>query len=392
MKTPLRILHVITGISRGGAENHLRDLVRHQRACGFAVTVAYLRECHYWAAALRDIGAEVQYLGLRFYGDLRPLVKLRRVLRSGRFDLVHAHLPPAELYARLALLGSSGLPLIITKHNEERFCPLPGKRLLGRWVGRRAARVIAISEAVKRYMAGDGLGLDARKLHTIHYGIDAAGFDLGRAEAAALRKEWGIAADALVIGFVGRLVPQKDLGTLLRGMAKFAQESPQARLVIVGTGTVEAEMRALAEELQIAGRIVWAGFRDDIRAVMSAFDIFALTSIFEGFGLVLLEAMSCRCAVVATRVGAIPEVLGEAGLVIAPGSPEAVAAAFHRLSDEITRTQLGEAGHARVLGEFTLEKMCQATDALYAQCVRAPGLDAGSQPDRPSSACPEAVG
>ena len=370
----MRVLHVITGINRGGAENHLLDLVRHQRARGFAVTVAYLRECHYWAAALRELGAEVQHLGLRFYGDLRPLVKLRRVIGSGGFDLVHAHLPPAELYARLALLGAQALPLLITKHNEERFCALPGHRLLGRWVGRRAARVITISAAVKRYMAGDGLGLDARKLHTVHYGINAAGFDLGRAEAAALRNEWGIAADALVIGFVGRLVAQKDLGTLIRGMAKFAQESPKARLVIVGTGAVEAEMRALADELQIAGRIVWAGFRDDIRAVMGAFDIFALTSIYEGFGLVLLEAMACRCAVVATRVGAIPEVLGEAGVVIAPRSPEALANAFHRLSDGAVRRPLGEAGRARVLGEFTLEKMCQATDGLYARCVGNEGV------------------
>src|SRR4030095_7545407 len=123
MKTAHHILHVITGIDRGGAENHLFDLVRHQRASGMAVTVAYLRGNGYWAAPLRALGAEVQPLGLRFYGELKPLVRLGWLLRRTEFDLVHAHLPPAELYVRLALLGINRqtVPVLITKHNEERF-------------------------------------------------------------------------------------------------------------------------------------------------------------------------------------------------------------------------------------------------------------------------------
>jgi glycosyltransferase involved in cell wall biosynthesis len=196
--------------------------------------------------------------------------------------------------------------------------------------------VIAISDAVKRFMAGAGLGLDARKLHKIYYGIDAAKF--GEAQdtyARPLNHEWNIPNDALVIGFVGRLVEQKDIGTLLRGMARFAAESPKARLVIVGTGQAETAMRRLADELRISDRIVWAGFRDDIRRVMGSFDIFALTSIYEGFGLVLLEAMASRRA--ATRVGAIPEVVGTTGLLISPRSPDELAAAFHQLSNHSLR-------------------------------------------------------
>ena len=358
-----RILHVITAIGRGGAENHLVDLVRHQRACGHAVTVAYLRGNGYWAETFREMGATVHDLGLRCYGDWRPLRKLRRVIDDGAFDLVHAHLPPAELYVRFALFGSA-LPMLITKHNEERFCRLPGHRLLGRWVGARAAHIITISDAVKRYIAGNGLGLDARKLHTVYYGIDAGEF--GGMDGGSLREEWGIPRDALVIGFVGRLVEQKDIGTLIRGLAQF----PKARLVIVGTGPVEAAMRRLAEKLGVTDRIVWAGFRDDIQRVMSAFDIFALTSIYEGFGLVLAEAMASRRVIVATRVGSIPEVVGETGLLVNPRSPGELAAAFQQLSDRSLRERLGEAGRQRVLDEFPLERMWQATDSLYEQCLR----------------------
>jgi glycosyltransferase involved in cell wall biosynthesis len=378
MKTALHVLHVITGIDRGGAENHLLDLVKHQRASGVAVTVAYLRGKGYWRAAFEAVGADVHPLGLRFYGDLRPLLRLGRLIHSAEFDLVHAHLPPAELYSRLALLGISRktLPLLITKHNDERFCDAPGKKVLGRWVARRAERLIAISDAVKGYMCGSGLGVEQRKLQTIYYGIDAARFGQSpRAPAACLRKQWGIAAEELAIGFVGRLVPQKDIGTLIRGFALFAATFAEAKLVIVGSGPLNEELRRSADELGISGRIVWAGFRDDIVTVMSAFDIFALTSIYEGFGLVLLEAMASRLPVVATRAGAVAEVVadGETGILAGPRRPEEVAAAFHKLRDGRLRTRFGEAGRARVLREFTLNKMWQQTDALYARCVR-PGV------------------
>ena len=221
---------------------------------------------------------------------------------------------------------------------------------------------------------GSGLGVEQRKLQTIYYGIDAARFGQSpRASAACLRKQWGIAAEELAIGFVGRLVPQKDIGTLIRGFALFAATFAEAKLVIVGSGPLNEELRRSAEELGISGRIVWAGFRDDIVTVMSAFDIFALTSIYEGFGLVLLEAMSSRLPVVATRAGAVAEVVadGETGILVGPRRPEEVAAAFHKLRDGRLRTRFGEAGRARVLREFTLGKMWQQTDALYARCVRA---------------------
>jgi glycosyltransferase involved in cell wall biosynthesis len=389
----MRVLHVITGIDRGGAEGHLFELVRHQRASGMTVAVAYLRGQGYFSGALRGLGAEVHPMGLRFYGDPRPWLRLRQLTSGGDFDLLHAHLPPAELYARLALLGLDALPVIITKHNDERFSPGPFQRPLGRWVGKRAGHVIAISGAVNRYMAGPALGLDAGRLSTIHYGIDAAPFAaVADAEVAALRGAWGLARDALAIGFVGRLVEQKDLDTLLGAFALFAPRCPQARLVIVGRGPLDSRLRRRALELAIDDRVVWAGFRDDIAAVMAAFDIFALSSKYEGLGLVLLEAMAARRPVVATRVSAIPEVVadGETGILVGPGDPEALAAAFERLQDHALRARLGEAGRLRVLGRFTLEQMCRATDELYAACVRARSSrhavqDSGVAPARASA-------
>ena len=352
----MNILHVITTINRGGAENHLLDLVKGQRADGKSVSVAYLRGGGYWAEAYRAMGVEVHDLSLKYYGQLAPLSKLRRVIRGSEFDIVHAHLPPAELYTRLALMGTGrSLPLVISKHNDEGFYRGPGERLMGRWVARRAAHVIAISQAVNRFMAGPGLGIDAQKLQSIYYGIDAERFaNDSSVKRAELRKQWGIPGGALVVGFTGRLVPQKDLPTLIRGFALFSSQFSNARLVIVGIGQLETELKQCAEEAGVAERIVWAGFRDDIPAVMSAFDVFALTSHYEGFGLVLLEAMASRLPVIATRVSAIPEVVieGETGLLVSPHAPEELASAFCKVCDQSFRRRLGDAGRQRVLGQI----------------------------------------
>ena len=380
MRADLRILHVITAFDRGGAENHLADLVRHQRDCGMHVTIAFLRGRGSLGAAMKELGAEVHNLALRFYGDPRPLVRLRKLIKRGAFDLVHAHLPPAELYVRLALLGhsSAALPLVISKHNDCPFHSLPGELAMARWVAKRASVVIAISGAVHRYMAVRGIGAPPCRSVLIPYGIDVAPFEQVAPEAVVrLRQEWGAERDTLVIGFVGRLVEQKSIETLIRAFAILARQyAGDARLAIVGDGPLRASLQRCASESGIAQHVVWTGFREDVPTVMKAFDIFALTSVFEGFGLVLIEAMAARRPVVATSVSAIPEVVadGETGLLARPRDPQSIAAALLGLRDGAVRARMGAAGYRRVFEHFTLERMWEATDAVYAHCLRPCGF------------------
>jgi len=286
-------------------------------------------------------------------------------------------LPPAELYTRLALLGTPAitLPLVISKHNDCRFHALSGELPMERWVARRASAMIVISSAVRRYMTARGVGGAPCRMETIPYGIDVAPFERVSAEAgAALRREWGVGSGTLVIGFVGRLVEQKSIDTLIQAFALFLQRQRcDAKLVIVGDGPLMPVLRRCADQAGIAPHVVWAGFREDIPLVMRAFDVFALTSIFEGFGLVLVEAMAARRPIVATRVSAIPEVVvdGETGLLAEPRSSESVADALAQLADGALRAQLGAAGYRRAFEHFTLERMWQSTDDVYAHCLRA---------------------
>jgi len=370
----VRILHVITTVNRGGAENHLVDLCQGQVSAGHDVAVAYLKGDHYWRAELERMGGRVEFLGLKRYGDLAPISRLRRMMRAFSPDVVHAHMPPAELYARLALVISPARrpAFVISKHNDEPFFRGPGHKFLGAWVAKRADGIIAISDAVNRYTR-EGRGTSRAILKTVHYGINPEPFQTVSADdAAAVREAWHIPRDAWVTGTVARLVPQKALHVLIEGYARYRAEATRpSRLVLVGRGPLEDELKARAQELGIANEIVWAGFREDIPAVMQAFDLFALTSSYEGFGLVLLEAMSAAKPVLATKVSAIPEIVkdNETGFLCQPGDASSVASALAKFESADTRAKMGTAGLQRAQASFTLARMNSETESLYRMSI-----------------------
>jgi glycosyltransferase involved in cell wall biosynthesis len=191
-------------------------------------------------------------------------------------------------------------------------------------------------------------------------------------EAAAVREDWHIPPDAWVIGTVARLVPQKALHILIEGYARYRGRATQpSRLVLVGRGPLEDELKSQAQELGIADEIVWAGFREDIPAVMRAFDLFALTSSYEGFGLVLLEAMSAAKPVLATKVSAIPEIVedNETGLLCRPGDTSSIADALAKFESAGTRRKMGDAGLRRAQTSFTLARMNSEIESLYRMSI-----------------------
>ena len=372
-----RVVHVITQIVRGGAENHLIELVRWQVAHGCALTVAYLKDVPYWDREMERLGVTVVPLGMRFYGDPLPLLRLRRVLARARPDVVHAHLPPGELYARAALVGPrlGALPFVISKHNDTPFREGDPRLVLplARWVGRRAGAMITISDAVRRRVVREGLVASPERAVTVPYGLDASPF-LARDEAAVarLRAEWGVPEGAVLFGTVARMIPQKSLATLLDGFARLRAAHPGTplRLALVGRGALEPELRARAEELGIMDACVWAGFREDIVDVMHAFDVFVLTSLWEGLGLVLLEAMAAARPVVASAVSAIPEIVldGQTGRLFAPGDPAALAAAMAEMLDPARRRAHGAAGRERACS-YSIPRMGAAIADLYQRVI-----------------------
>jgi glycosyltransferase involved in cell wall biosynthesis len=370
------VLHVITTINRGGAENHLVELIGGQCSNGWKVTVAFLKGDAYWSAALRSLGVQVIHLSLERYGDLTPWLRLRRLIQALRPAIVHAHLPPAELYARLALLGVRPSPVfLITKHNDKPFFSAPGANGLARWVARGARRIIAISDAVNQYMR-ERTHIPASMLVTVHYGIDVAPFlGVSEEQRAATRASFGCPSDSMLIGTVARLVPQKGLHILLDGYARYRATANRAsRLVLVGAGPLLTPLSQQAESLGIRNHVVFAGFRDDIPYVHAALDLFVLTSVHEGFGLVLLEAMAAGRPILATKVGAIPEVVidGETGYLVEPRAPEQLASCMQACEDRDRRQIFGHAGRNRAVEVFGLQRMIARTMDIYSACIVSP--------------------
>lgn len=367
----MRILHVITALNRGGAENHLADLVRGQLAAGHRVGVAYLKGDGWWAESLRTAGADIVELGMRWWLDPRVLRRLIAAVRRFRPEVVHGHLTPAEPYAWAAhAFAAHHAVFVVSKHNDDPCGLERGYRPVTRCVTTRADRVIAISAAVARFLPP--LGVDAGRIHVVHYGLDAAVWmQPDRSAVARLRAQWG---GTVVIGCVARLVPQKALDILLAGFARAA--TAEWRLVLVGSGPLEGSLRAEAQRLGIAAQTVWAGQRSDMPEVMGSFDALALTSIYEGLGLVLLEAMAAGRPVVASAVSAIPEIVGDdgaAGILVPPRDPEALAGALRRVIDPAVAAAMGAAGRRRVAERFSLANMVAATDAAYAKALTCAG-------------------
>ena len=369
----MKVVHVITTINRGGAENHLSALVTEQVKQGLDVTVIYLKGDGYWTKYFESLNVKTICLGLKYYGHINPLIKLIAALKEITPDIVHAHMPPAELYARTAMLFSFKAPtFIISKHNDEPFYKGPFSGILGRWVARRAKKVIAISDSVNQYMLSN-LSLPPSKVRTIHYGIDTVPYEnITPSETEKLKTElFGTANDVMIIGTIARLVPQKSLHTLIQAYAEFRKiATVKSKLVFVGNGPLEAELKRLSLQLDVENAITWLGFREDIPKVLSTFDIFTLTSIYEGFGLVLLEAMAAAKPIVASKVSAIPEIVSnETGHLVAAQDVAGFCQAFKAIENESIRKSLGTAGLQRAKKHFTLEAMSRKTLALYEEIL-----------------------
>lgn len=371
----MKVLHVITSICRGGAENHLTVLAIEQAKQKISVTVAYLKSEPYWLNTLEKNHVRVVSLDMGYYGDIKPIIKLRSLIHKLQPDIVHAHLPPAEIYTRIALLGISAkkLPLIISKHNEGDFYNGFGHRYLGSWVAQRAKHVISISDAVKNNQCINYLDFPPDKVTTIYYGIDPTPYENAYDEdIKKIRSIWFVNDDTYLIGTIARLVPQKSLHTLLEGFSFYLKMATKpAKLVIVGVGHLESELKKQATELGIQEQVIWAGFREDIHLVINALDVFTLTSVYEGLGLVLLEAMAAGKPIVASNVSAIPEVVsnGMTGILFTPSNPMQLAEALKFFENQNNRLSFGNTGKDKVKKHFTVDNMIARTLAVYNACI-----------------------
>ena len=295
----LNVIHCITTISRGGAENQLLILAREQVKNGRNVSVVFLKGDPELKSEFVKVGANVIEI-LTNKSIIHQIIILKKYLQNKKV-IIHAHLPRAELVASLACGNNK---LIVSRHNTEQFFPKAPKilsRTLSIFVTHRAAKCIAISEAVKDFLLLEREVFTKDKISIVYYGYD------NKNVSVSIKKQNRL---NFTIGNIGRLVAQKDQKTLLLAFAEFLEYYSLSKLIIIGVGELKSDLQKLARELCIDESIVWIDRTNDVEKYMNEMDLFVLTSKYEGFGMVLLEAIQNNLPILASNNSAIPEVLG----------------------------------------------------------------------------------
>ncbi len=346
----MRILHVITTIERGGAENQLLVLVREQIRQNLEVEIIYLKGENELENDFRILGAVVKNASTS-KNLAYQFLALYRNTRDASL-VVHAHLPRAEL---LVALTKPKATFVISRHNAEPFFPgAPGwiSKKLSRFVSRRASRIIAITQTVKDYLVESGEVPEQRQISVVHYGYPQE-VDIN------LRKSM-----SGKIGTLSRLVPQKDLPTLLRAFEIVLHDQNHLVLEIYGEGPERKNLENLSNELGIRSSVKLLGKTDRVETVMRDFDIFVLSSRYEGFGLVLLEAMSNKVPIISSKSDAAVEVLGiDYPLFFEIGDFESLANLILKVLSSNTAGYLDY--QSKRLLQFSPEKMAIEIRSLY---------------------------
>ena len=352
-----QVIHVITTIAYGGAENQLKVLVREQIRCGIQVEIFYLKDHPDLKKSFESFGAVVNS-SLAGQNPLLQFLKLKKKLKS--FDgIVHAHLPRAELISALATTKKN---LIVSKHNTERFFPSAPKvvsRLLSKFVEKRSCSIVAISNAVLDFLIESGEVSSSSKIRVIHYGFDTD-FKVKENFSKEINENF-------IVGTVARLTEQKDIQTLIHAFKYFHQSVPNSRLHIVGTGKLLYKLKKLVQYLKLEQSVLWVGRTNNVAIQLNQMDLFVLPSKYEGFGLVLLEAIQSGVPVVAARNSAIIEVIGSdsEGLFMTGNSIDL----FHKLRDFHdfdNRRKLIKSQEMR-LKLFDPSLMCMRVSQLYSE-------------------------
>jgi L-malate glycosyltransferase len=362
--TQTRILHIIKGLGRGGAERLLVSTIGcHGDHLRFDV-VYFLEKKDHLVQDLRARGCNVICLpSANVIAMLLRLPQLIRMIRKNRYQVLHAHLPWAGILARVAGYFTK-LPVVYTEHNLfNRY------NIITRFVSRLTfswqSQVIAVSRQVKTVLDAE-VEPDV-PLRIITNGVDVSEFYRPAFDAAAFRKKMGL-PHQLIIGTVTALTPQKRIDRWIEVAEKLCVQFPDVHFVIVGDGVLRNELEERAQALIASGRLRFTGITTEPSSWLACIDIFLMSSDFEGLPVAMLEAMSMECAVVTTNVGGIGEVIRhekEGLLSPAEDVGQLIAHVSRMIRNPSERKTIGHDARQRVIEAFSVAAMVRNLESVY---------------------------
>jgi glycosyltransferase involved in cell wall biosynthesis len=367
----VKILFLIRSLDVGGAQRQLIALAKGLRQRGHSVAVAVF----YGGAVLEPelIAAGVRLCHLHKQKRWELLSFLKRLLQLTRRetpDVLYSYLPEANLPAILLkpfcrsvriVWGVRASNVDLRRYDWTARLIFQAECLLSRFPD----LIIVNSLAGRDYHRQHGIP-DA-KMTVIPNGIDTDRFRPDKAARALIRQEWGLAGTEWLIGLVGRLDPMKDHQTFLQAAALLASRVAEVSFVCLGDGPepYSSRIKTLSNDLGLAGRLIWAGARNDLPSIYNAMDILTSASLGEGFSNVIAEAMACGVPCVVTAVGDSARIVGETGMTVPPGNPEEMARAWQALLKILQDREdpIGARARERIVREFGVDAMVEKTAA-----------------------------
>jgi glycosyltransferase involved in cell wall biosynthesis len=368
VRRPITVCHVLHSLHVGGAEMLAARLARQLReSCRFIFLC--LDELGSLGAELRADGFLVEVIGRKSGVDGRCALRLARILRQERVDLIHAHQYTPFFYSLLARLIFDQPPVLFTEHG--RHFPdfrRPKRVLANRLLLQRRDRVVGVGEAVRRALINHE-GLPPRRVGVVYNGIDTVGFANGfHDDRDAIRRDMGVEPNDFVVLLVARLDYLKDHATAVRTLQRVVDRRPDVRLVLVGEGPEKPAIERLVAAHGLGPNVRFLGLRKDVARLLRATDLFLLTSISEGIPLTVLEAMAAGLPVLATQVGGLGEIVedGQTGRLAPSGDDAALADRLLQLAEnpELCQ-QMGRRGQERARALFSESMMHARYLELY---------------------------
>lgn len=358
----LRVLQIISSSATSGAERHVYSLSRHLKERNHSVEVV-CPQGGWLSEELRAANIPVHETDMKGSGWFRTTGYLLNRIRSGKIDLVHSHLTRATYFGAISGL-MRGVPAIATVHvaNHDQVY----KRM-----ARQRNRLIAVSNYVRGML--HGRGISDRFIETVYNGTDF--HDYTQASSTEVKQELGIGQDKRVIGLIGRVCREKGHLLMIQAMRQISAEYADAHLMFVGRiePTFDAEIQSAVDAAGVRNRLTMTGVRHDVPRLLDACDFTTMPSHQETFGIAAIEAMARGRAVVASRVGGLPEVVrhGQTGLLVDLRPDELAEAVSYLLENEEERREMGAYGRTIVEQKFTLRHMADQLESVYRSAVSA---------------------
>jgi glycosyltransferase involved in cell wall biosynthesis len=355
----MKVLHVITGLDVGGAELQLDAVLQHTRNDADVVTLYNPGPV---ADKLRGHGVRVRDLGMGRNTELGALLRLYRIIRAGRYDVVHAHLYRAQVYARPAARLARTPVIVTTEHSIgethlERRKMTASVRALYLASELASDATIAVADIVRDRL--ERWGVPARKITVIPNGLDFDGLGFDAGTRAAVREQFGIHPDAYVMGTLGRLDPNKRIDLAIQAAAPLLGD--RCKLLVIGRGEEGDRLAAAAERAGVAQHVIFGGYQADMTAMLCAMDLNVTTSLQETFGLSVLEALSNGLPVLYTTCPALDGISTDRARQV-DGS---VAALRAEMTKEIEAGPRPRQPVQSVMDTYGIEKVAGRIDDLY---------------------------